>query len=166
MVVGSAVVALLMAVAAPAEAADTDLTLTLTNDGTLSISAPATMAASAPVSTTASNVVIPASGITITDTRTLPGAFTATAVSTDLSSGSDTIAATSMVWATTSAVDSNGDPAAILGTGGPLSPSAVMAVGLGVGLGDVQYDIEGTITIPIANKTPGDYTGTITMSIT
>lgn len=161
-----AIVATLAVGTGPADASDTAITLTLTDSGTLSISAPATLTASAAVSTTVTDVVIPVTDITITDGRTFPGAFTASAVSTDLSSGSDSIPATTMVWATTSAVDSSGTPAAILGAGGALSPFAVMAVGLGPGLGDTQYDIEGTITILIANKLPGDYTGTITMSIT
>ena len=149
----------------PAAASDTAITLTLTNGGTLSISAPATASATAASSTTSANAVIAVNGVTITDTRTFAGAFTATATSTNLTSSSDSIPSSTMTWATTNAIDSVGDPAAIAGAGGPLNVPAVAAVGLGVGLGDWQYTVDGTITMPIVNKLPGEYTGTLTMSI-
>lgn len=146
--------------ALPSGAAETDLTLTLTNSGILSVSAPATASATAEVATVTTDAVIDVAGIVVTDERTSPGLFTVTAQSTDLASGDNTIPAASMLWTTTAVSGDLAVPAA-----GTMEVPTVVATGPGFGLGAASYDISGTITIPIVDAQPGEYTGTMTTSV-
>lgn len=145
----------------------TTITLTVTNSGVLAIDAPTAASGTAEYTTVPATVAtIPVSGIVISDGRSLPGVFTATATATSLSNGGQTIPNTGMVWATTSATSSGGAAApGVIGAGGPLSASAVVAVGLGLGLGSSSYTVNGTITVPVTGAAPGEYTGTLTTSI-
>ncbi|WP_157965866.1 hypothetical protein [Euzebya rosea] len=151
----------------PVGADTTALTLSLTNSGTLSIDAPAAASATTDVTSTSGvTATIPVNGIVITDGRALPGVFTATATSSDLTSGANTISNAGMIWLSTSATTGGGSAApGILRAGGALSGNAIVAIGLGLGLGASSYTINGTITVPITGKSPGDYTGTLTTSI-
>ncbi|AXV07659.1 hypothetical protein DVS28_a2980 [Euzebya pacifica] len=151
----------------PVGADTTALTLSLTNSGTLSIDAPAAASATTDVTSTSGiTATIPVNGIVITDARTLPGVFTATASATDLTNGSDTISNAGMIWLSTSATTGGGSPApGVLGAGGALNGTAIVAIGLGLGLGANSYTVNGTITVPITGKAPGEYTGTLTTSI-
>lgn len=161
----SATALLATAVAAPHVGADTtNLTLTLTNSGVLSIDAP--VDASTSVEVSATTATIPVNGIVISDGRTVPGVFTATATATNLSNGAETISNVGMIWTTTSATRDGGTAVpGIIGAGGPLNAPAVVAVGLGLGSGHPSYTVNGTITVPVTGKPAGAYTGTLTTSI-
>lgn len=158
---------LLAAVTAPVGADDTTITLTITNSGVLAIDAPASASGTAEYTLVpATLATITVEDITISDGRTLPGVFTATATATNLTNGGESIPSTGMIWATTSVTDGGGDPApGVVGAGGALGVAAVIAAGLGLGLGDSSYTVDGTITVPVTGQAPGEYTGTLTTSI-
>ncbi len=146
---------------------DTTITLTITNSGVLAIDAPAAASGTAEYTLVpATLATITVEDITITDGRTVPGVFTATATATNLTNGGETISNIGMIWATTSATASGGAAApGVVGAGGALSAPAVVAVGLGLGLGSSSYTIDGTIAVPVTGAAPGEYTGTLTTSI-
>ena len=175
MAVAATSLAAVAALAAPVSAqgaADTELTLTVNESGFLSITAPATAAAAASVDVTGGTAAFDIDGLVISDARTTPGIFTATAVSENLTEPEgSSISATNMVWATDQVLDvpdENKDvTGAVAGLGGPLAaPGAVIALGATSTNEMVRYDVSGIVTVTIPAATPaGVYTATMTTSV-
>ena len=149
---------------APAEAADTTTTFTITAAGGLSISAPAS-ADLGSVSSGAASVSGSLGTVTVTDQRGLIlGNWTATASSTDFAHSSNAtydIAKASAVYA---AGATSGDGGAAAGVGGALAAPVVAAARVGAGNNTVSWDPTVTVTLS-PTAVVGTYTATITHSV-
>ncbi|MEE8602291.1 hypothetical protein [Euzebya tangerina] len=169
MAAAAASLAAVAAFAVPAAADETTLTLTLTNNGLLSISAPESASATGEVDPLASSAAFDINGVVISDQRTLPGVYTATAQATNLVDGDNTISNVGMIWATDSITNSQNNPVTgpAVGGGGSLAAPVPIAIGSGLGtLGADAWTVDGTITVAIpAGQAPGTYTSTLTTSV-
>jgi hypothetical protein len=112
-------------------------------------------------------VVIIVEGIAITDSRTTPGPFTATASASGLTTEGVVVPIPGLVWRTTSVVGPDGIPATGVGGGeGDLLDTVVIATGGGTaGEEPRTYVVSGTITVPVAGLPAGDYAFTLSTSI-
>jgi hypothetical protein len=154
----------LVGVNAPAQAADTTTTFTITAAGGLSISAPAS-ANLGSVSSGATTVSGSLGTVTVTDQRGLIlGNWTATASSTNFAHGSNSsydISKASAVYATGAV---SGDGGASVGVGGSLALPVVAAARVGAGNNTVSWNP--TVTVALSpTAVVGTYTATITHSV-
>lgn len=162
-----AVAALAVAGLAAPGAADTSAVTVTVSAGALSIDAPATVTGTASVNSTMNLTV---ADVAVSDARGSLAGWTATAAMTDLvtDDGADpgeTIAASTMLWTTTAVTPLDGQVAIAVPAAGSPDVGAVMAVGLPV-VSPGGFDIDGQVTINIpTNARAGDYTGTLTTTI-
>lgn len=160
--------ALTAALAAPAGASETTLTVSLT-EGTLAVGAPATGGTSVSVSPgTAISVTL--TDTSVTDNRGSLLGWTVTGTATDLTytegTTTYTIPAAGLTWATGTISTDNGSLTNVTaGAGGLMGAPFVVATALlGSGAGTFTYPATVTGVVPV-NLKAGAYTGTVTQSI-
>lgn len=149
---------------APADAADTTTTFTITAAGGLAISAPA----SANLGSVASGVTSVSGSlgtVTVTDQRGLIlGNWTATASSTNFAHGSNSSYDIAKAQAVYAAGTTSGDGGASAGVGGSLATAVIAAARLGAGNNTVTWNP--TVTVALSpTAVVGTYTATITHSV-
>jgi|GEM_PF-810819 len=161
-----AAASMLALVAGPSGADQTAITVTIAG-GTLTIDAPLTVTGSGAIN---SIVTVDVPSVAIADDRGSLLGWTATASATDLTTGGgdevgETILATTLVWGTDSITPTDGQAAIGLPAGGSLGVSSVIAVGAPL-LSPGDFTVDGAITVPVpVNARAGDYTGTLTTTI-
>ncbi|MGV9534333.1 hypothetical protein ACWDR9_11885 [Streptosporangium sandarakinum] len=158
------------AIAPPATAASDDTIVTFTIDsGDLTIDAPDAVDLGT-VASDATSVSGPIGPVTVTDKRgVLNGSWTATAISTDFTTGAatppETIPNINVVYTPGSQNDHTGTGTFTLGPGGIINVPRVAFTGTDlVGNNSATWNPSLTITIP-DGKVAGIYTGTVTHSV-
>ena len=149
---------------APADAADTTTTFTITAAGGLSISAPAS-ANLGSVASGATSVSGSLGTVTVTDQRGLIlGNWTATASSTNFAHGTSSTYDIAKAQATYASGAVSGDGGAAVGAGGSLALPVVAATRLGAGNNTVTWNPTTTVALS-PTAVVGTYTATITHSV-
>lgn len=157
----------LAGIAGPAFAANTGATTAtfiISTGGTLDIAVP-TSGDLGTVTAAALTVSGSLGSVTVTDNRGMVAAvWTNSVVSTSFTNGTTTVPATSVVYSSGTGTVTVGGGAFTQGTA-TIATSAAAGAYAGVGNNVVTWNPTITITLPVAGKTIGTYSGTITHSV-
>lgn len=153
--------------AVPSAAQDTSTITVTINGGSLVIDAPDTVSGSGGVN---SLVTVDVADVSVDDDRGSLLGWTATASSTDLTTGGgdevgETILAATLTWTTSAVNPLEGQDAIAAPGAGNLGVATPIAVGAPV-LSPGAFDIDGEISVPVPlNARAGEYTGTLTTTV-